>query len=190
MKDCRTAFIMGLLTCVFAGLSAAQSKPNARRSQADPSLRTSQTYPSPTNLKVLPNSLTGLQVHNIMQQWSAELGVRCSACHVRDLDGVTSDGSPHHRFADDSKPMKGIARLMYAMTAEINRKYITWQDRDHRPVDCGTCHRGSLRPEPFVAQRNEQGPANHNSSQDPRPPDSRESTPEPNRGEPAAGKRD
>jgi hypothetical protein len=108
-------------------------------------------FPAPVNLKVLPKDLSGRQVHDIMEKWSAELGVRCGACHVRDLDGIVLGRRPHPRFADDSKPMKGVARLMYTMTVEINRKFITGDDGVPGPVTCGTCHRGNIRPEPFVS---------------------------------------
>jgi hypothetical protein len=120
--------------------------------------------PAPVNLKVLPKNLSGRQVHDIMEQWSAELGVRCSACHLRDLDGIVPGGSPHPRFADDSKPMKGIARLMYTMTLEINRKFIKGNDGVPAPVTCGNCHRGNIRPEPFVSPPSGPGSAAEASS--------------------------
>ena len=84
---------------------------------------------------------------------SVELGVRCSACHQRDSDEVAPGGPPGPRFADDSKPMEQVARLMYTMTLEINRKYIVGQDGVPGPVTCGTCHHGSMSPEPFVPPR-------------------------------------
>ena len=133
---------------IAAGLvvpSSAQSNPLAS------SPANAYALPAPVNLKVLPKNLSGRQVHDIMEHWSAELGVRCSACHLRDLDGIAPGGRLHPRFADDSKPMKGIARLMYTMTLEINRKLITGIDGVPRPVTCGTCHRGNIRPEPFVS---------------------------------------
>ena len=49
----------------------------------------------------------------MMEQWEKSLGVRCDSCHAEDLDGVGPDGRPGLKFADDSKPMKTIARLMY-----------------------------------------------------------------------------
>jgi hypothetical protein len=112
----------------------------------------------PSNLKVLPKDLTGRQVHDIMEQWSGELGVRCSACHVRDSEGVVPGGPLHPRFADDSKPMKGIARIMYTMTVEINRNFIAGVGAAPKPVTCGTCHRGDIRPEPFVSLPDGQRP--------------------------------
>jgi hypothetical protein len=41
-------------------------------------------FPAPTNLKVLPKSLTGQQGHDIMEQWEASLGTHCNSCHAED----------------------------------------------------------------------------------------------------------
>jgi mono/diheme cytochrome c family protein len=135
---------------------------NAQSSTADSSAAQAQVFSKPVNLKVLSKNLTGQQVHDIMEKWNVELGVRCGACHVRDLDGIIPGGSPNPRFADDSKPMKGIARIMYTMTEEINRKFITGDDGAPGPVTCGTCHRGNISPEPFASpqdgQRSAQAP--------------------------------
>lgn len=109
-----------------------------------------RTYPVPTNLKVLSRGLSGRRVNEIMEQWSAQLGVRCGACHLRTSERVIHAGPHENRFADDSKPMKQAARIMYTMTLEINRKFITGDDGVPGPVTCGTCHRGYIRPEPFM----------------------------------------
>ncbi len=106
--------------------------------------------PAPTNLQVLPKNLTGEQVHHIMHQWAAELGTECSTCHVADPKNVGPNGRPRMNFADDSKPEKSTARLMYRMTEEINSKYISMVDNSGMPVTCGTCHRGHLSPAPFT----------------------------------------
>lgn len=161
MKHRCTAFITISVTSLFAVALPAQTARNTRSHTAGSSASVRQAFPSPTNLKVLPKTLSGLQVHNIMKQWSTELGVRCSACHVRDLEAVTPGGSSHGRFAEDSKPMKRIARLMYAMTAEINRKYIISAKQLRHEIDCGTCHRGNLKPAPFVPPRHDEGAVNH-----------------------------
>ena len=34
--------------------------------------------PAPTNLKVLPKTMTGEQVHDLMHKWEASLGAECS----------------------------------------------------------------------------------------------------------------
>jgi hypothetical protein len=136
-------------------LSAAVAWTGAQSPQTNgvpPRETAQQTYPAPTNLRVLPKEMTGLQVNGVMEQWSVDLGVRCSACHGEDLDNVVPVGLQRSRFADDSQPMKGIARLMYTMTEQINRDFIAKVEGSGLPVSCGTCHRGHVSPEPaFVA---------------------------------------
>lgn len=107
-------------------------------------------FPAPTNLKVLPKDLTGKQVHNIMKQWETDLGVRCDGCHKEDDVKLDRQGKPLLVFADDSKPMKNIARLMYTMTDDINTRYVANIEGSGLPVTCGTCHRGRIAPEPFT----------------------------------------
>jgi hypothetical protein len=109
-----------------------------------------RSYPVPTNLKVLPKDLTGQQVHEIMEKWSASLGAHCDSCHMPDPQNIGPNGRPRLNFADDSKPMKGAARLMFTMTEKINVDYVSKIDSSGAPVTCGTCHRGHLGPEPFV----------------------------------------
>lgn len=128
---------------------APQGPLGGAKSMPPASLR---TFPAPINLKVLRKDLTGRQVHDVMEQWGGSLGVRCDACHVEDTEGTAHDGKPHLDFADDSKPMKAVARLMYTMTAEINSNYITKVKGSSPPVTCGTCHRGVVSPAPFAVQ--------------------------------------
>lgn len=109
--------------------------------------------PAPTNLQVLPKTMTGDQVHELMHKWEASLGTECSTCHAADPKNIGPNGRPRLNFADDSKPEKATARLMVRMVEEINTQYIGKID-DHGqpppPVSCGTCHRGHLDPGPFV----------------------------------------
>lgn len=125
--------------------SPAQWRQN---SDAPPQKPAQRVYPAPRNLRVLPKELTAQQVNDVMEQWGAELGVRCSACHGEDQDNVVPARPRPSRFVDDSQPMKEIARLMYTMTEQINRDYIAKVDGSELPVTCGTCHRGRVSPEP------------------------------------------
>lgn len=97
-------------------------------------------YPAPTNLKVLPKTLTGIQVRDIMNAWSADLGVRCSACHAEGADPSVATDAEELRFADDSNPAKTTARLMYTMMELINSRFIAAVPNSGAPVTCGTCH--------------------------------------------------
>jgi len=85
-----------------------------------------------------------------MKQWSTALGVRCEACHLRDTESTGIDGKPRLDFAEDTKPMKAVARLMYTMTEQINSNYIAKLNGSGMPVTCGTCHRGVVNPAPFA----------------------------------------
>ena len=66
------------------------------------------SLPAPTNLKVLPKEITGQQVHDLMEQWRAALGVHCDSCHAEDRENTSPDGGVLLKFADDSKPMKRL----------------------------------------------------------------------------------
>jgi photosynthetic reaction center cytochrome c subunit len=119
-----------------------------------------RNYPPPTNLQVLPKDLTGRQVRDIMEKWQGSLGVKCEFCHTADPKNVGPSGRPRMDFANDSKPNKQIARIMYTMTQQMNKDYISKAmdlDKDGMgsPVTCGTCHRGHEMPEEFVIPREE-----------------------------------
>lgn len=114
-----------------------------------------RSLPGPTNLQVLPKNLTGQQVHEIMQSFAGSLGVHCDFCHAADTKNLMPNGRPRMDFADDSKDNKKIARIMIAMTQQINADYISKAktldtDSMGMTVTCGTCHRGHSMPEEFV----------------------------------------
>lgn len=127
-------------------------------------------FPKPTNLKVLPKDLTGKQVRDIMEGWEGQLGAHCNACHTADPKNVGPNGRPRLNFADDSKPEKNAARIMFTMTQKINDDYVSTVDKDmdkaeeshedhsgHK-VTCGTCHRGHMKPEAFIPPPEHEGP--------------------------------
>jgi hypothetical protein len=109
--------------------------------------------PPPTNLKVLPKTMTGEQVHELMHKWAGELGTECTTCHATDPNRKMPNGRPAINFADDSKPEKNTARLMYQMVEDINKNYVGKLDNGGPPVSCGTCHRGHVEPPLFVAPK-------------------------------------
>jgi hypothetical protein len=90
-------------------------------------------------------------VNDVMKAWSFSLGVRCDACHAEATETLVADDDSNLNFADDSKPMKTIARSMYGMTEDINSIHIAKIEGSGIPVTCGTCHRGHISPEPFVS---------------------------------------
>lgn len=111
--------------------------------------------PAPTNLKVLPKDMSGEQVHQLMHKWEAELGTECSTCHAADPSRKTPSGRPMLNFAEDSKPEKNTARLMFKMVEDINKNYVSMVDNSGVPVSCGTCHRGHLDPPIFTPPKGE-----------------------------------
>jgi hypothetical protein len=70
--------------------------------------------------------------------YSRALGVTCTHCHV-DSD-----------FSSDEKRPKRAARAMAGMHRAINQELAKMTDLESDPEDrfinCGTCHRGSVRP--------------------------------------------
>ena len=156
MKVSRLTLAAGLTAVVafvsfFAGRTVvlAAQGPAATEESAPPP--PAHEMPAPTNLKVLPKNLTGQQVHEIMEKWEGELGTNCRTCHTADKSKMGPDGKPALIYADDSKDEKQVARQMFKMVEEINANYISKIDNSGEPVTCGTCHRGHLGPEAFVA---------------------------------------
>jgi hypothetical protein len=98
------------------------------------------------NLKVLSKNISDEEMHKTMEEWEHALGARCSFCHVRNEDTKKMD------WASDAKPEKEMAREMYKMTQEINKKYFHAQkDSTDRimesSINCYSCHRGVSHPE-------------------------------------------
>lgn len=141
---------------LFALTTVAQAPQTAGPEHAPGEQHHHPPNPAPTNLKVLPKTLTGDQVHEIMHKWAAALGTECSTCHAADPVKKEPNGQPVLNFADDSKKEKETARLMLKMTGEINKNYTSMVEssRDSseaaKAVTCGTCHRGHVDPPAFV----------------------------------------
>ena len=98
---------------------------------------------NPKNLKVLPDSIRGQRLGQVMRGFTNALGVRCEHCHVGQGDLANFD------FASDDKPAKNKARVMLKMLQAINGTHMAELDvpADKRlTVTCTTCHRGASRP--------------------------------------------
>lgn len=149
----KPSFVLSL--SVVAGLAVALLSSRAQApapSAAAPQPQAAHSHPGPSNLQVLPKNLTGEQVHDIMEGWAGQLGTGCHTCHAEDATRTAPNGRHPLNFADDSKPEKATARLMYRMTEEINAKYVSKVENSGEAVTCGTCHRGHLGPQPFVPE--------------------------------------
>ena len=159
--------------CVFSTVHAAQ-QPQGQQGpptgmqggQGGPGGGMRTPPPPPTNLKVLPKDLTGQQVRDVMRKWESDTGAECEECHTADPVKKQPNGRPMMNYADDSKPEKQIARLMFTMTeglkADQLKKAAALNTAADAPVPaeftCGSCHRGKLNPEAFVAPKRQQGP--------------------------------
>ena len=90
------------------------------------------------NIQIL-KGMPAKRVPRIMVMgFSRSLGMRCSGCHVRE------------DFSSDEKGNKKVARAMWAMTQDINLKYLPDMkdlEDEHAVVNCWTCHRGNHEPE-------------------------------------------
>jgi len=147
-KLAKPAAVILLTAGAFIVNTSAQAPESAQRAIAN-ELRSPRTFPRPRNLTVLPKSLSGQQVREIMVQWGFSLGVRCDSCHAQATERSVADDDSNLNFADDSKPMKAAARTMYLMTEEINATFVGKMEGSGLPVTCGTCHRGRVGTEPF-----------------------------------------
>ncbi len=144
------AAVVSLTLLSARGPVLAASNPQAPAAPPAGSPPPHYNFPAPTNLQVLPKTMTGEEVHAIMEKWEGELGSGCRTCHAVDTKNVGPNGRPRLNFADDSKEEKRTARMMYRMTDKINTDYISMIPNSDQGVSCGTCHRGHLGPEAFV----------------------------------------
>ena len=97
---------------------------------------------APKNLKVLPKDWTRPQVINVMQNFTAALGVGCEHCHVE------KEGAPPD-FASDDKKEKDMARAMMKIAQDLNArlpKDLGVPAEDLTRIGCITCHRGVPEP--------------------------------------------
>jgi hypothetical protein len=114
------------------------------------------------NLQVLPKDAPAAQVFEVMQSFSAALGVQCSYCHVPLTSGpaLAAGAAPaaggrgvpaqlQFNFASEDKPQKKAAREMMLMVRDLNPKVAAAvgkaADATTR-VACVTCHRGVAIP--------------------------------------------
>ena len=102
------------------------------------------------NLKVLPKKITDKQLDQVMDDWAHSLGVRCNFCHAR------NEATNKMDFASDAKPEKDMARHMYKMMNDINKKYFEAKKDSlgmmiTSGINCYSCHRGVSHPEVIAA---------------------------------------
>ena len=161
---------MKLLIAV-AVVAVVASVPTAARAQ---DARGRGPAPAPRNLQVLPKETTQQDVLAVMQTFTRGLGVQCTYCHIEQAPPVLSveellaqqaaaaqagaagrgrgrgRGGPQMDFAADDRRQKRTARVMMAMTNDINARLaasIRKPSTDIVRVQCATCHRGVTNPQ-------------------------------------------
>jgi hypothetical protein len=90
------------------------------------------------NIKIL-NGMPAKKLPEIMvRNFGRSLGMGCGGCHVRD------------NFASDERGNKRVARQMWTMTQDLNKKYLAQMkdlEDDMPSVNCYSCHRGHNEPD-------------------------------------------
>ncbi len=104
---------------VAIALAAQDPQPGAEQKKTP-------AHAAPKNLKLLKPE----EVRPMMGAFRVALGAQCTTCHVQG------------DFASDEKPEKQTARMMIAMTRDINSKFSDGEQH----VSCYTCHRGEEHP--------------------------------------------
>jgi tetratricopeptide (TPR) repeat protein len=127
---------------------------------------------APRNLQVLPKDTPPRDVVALMQQFTRALGVQCTYCHVQETPPLLTAeeaaaqaaaappaagrgrgrgrGGPPMDYAADDKRQKQTARVMIAMTNDVNARLaaaIRKPPADLVRVQCATCHRGVTNPQ-------------------------------------------
>jgi len=144
-----------ILTCVLSGLAVNAVSQNidqrpAKLVAAPQAAHQHDPLPRPTNLKALPKEMSGGDVDKLMRQYEQQLGVTCGFCHVENEQTRKLD------YASDENSVKSTARMMIAMTNDLNTKYLA-QLGDRRytdPLTCGNCHQGQAHPPVFEPRGN------------------------------------
>ena len=105
------------------------------------------------NTRIIPRTTPVQAVIGRMRNFSADLGVRCTHCHVGE------EGKPLSTFdfASDEKRTKLVAREMMRMVEDINTRLQTLPGREANGlrVTCATCHHGLSRPMTLAAYMTE-----------------------------------
>jgi hypothetical protein len=162
--DMRLAMPLLLVSCLGAGVAAAQSpaaspSPAAAPAPAAPAaappawaaeveryvadvqrmIKGKEDVPAKEVFKnvTMLGDVPASRLLRTMQGWTRALGVSCTKCHVPD------------KWESDEKDGKEVTRDMMKMTRAINDDYlkkIKALEEDKPSVNCFTCHRGQAHP--------------------------------------------
>jgi tetratricopeptide (TPR) repeat protein len=161
---------------LIAGLFLALTAVGVARAQTENTQAGQANRPAPRNLQVLPKDTSPQDVAALMQQITRALGVQCTYCHVQETPPLLSAeeaaaqaaaappagrgrgrgrGGPQMNYAADDKRQKQTARVMLALTNDINARITALATNaavkkpaaDLVRVQCATCHRGVTNPQ-------------------------------------------
>ena len=103
-------------------------------------------FEEPKNLTVLPKSLKGDALRQVMRRFSFAIGEQCSYCH----DRVEDENGARMVWDTDNNDMKRVTREMIKLVGHIRQTSANLypNNPDHQPtiVVCTTCHRGQANP--------------------------------------------
>jgi|SRR5581483_5412864 len=139
MKRFRNMAAFGVLILSVTALVSAQAPAGGQGRGAPP--------PPPANLQFFPKDIARAELLAQMQAFNQALGVGCDHCHM------FQQGSPTNDMASDAKQPKKTARVMLAMTRDVNAKLAAELGKpaaDITRVGCATCHRGVAIPKQLV----------------------------------------
>ncbi|MCC3860255.1 c-type cytochrome [Pseudemcibacter aquimaris] len=118
-----------ILTALFAPIANAQNP-----------------FAEPKNLKVLPETVKGDQLRQIMRRFSAAIGENCSYCH----DRVETEDGAHMVWDTDNNDKKRVTREMMKLVGHVRQVSANLypDNPEHKPTAfvCTTCHRGQANP--------------------------------------------
>ncbi len=118
-----------LLTAIMAPLAHAQNP-----------------FAEPKNLKVLPETIKGDQLRQIMRRFSFALGERCTYCH----DRVEDENGARMVWDTDNNDNKRVTREMIKLVGHVRQVTANLypDNPDHKPTAfvCTSCHRGQANP--------------------------------------------
>ena len=138
------------ITGLLAGVVFMASMTNIQQVPQQQGPQQPQAEVKYTNLKVLPKSIKKAALDRTMREWGAALGVRCNFCHANNPATNKTD------YALDTKPEKLMARKMYKMAGNINKKYFGAKKDSlgmmkETGITCNSCHRGVAHPKVVYA---------------------------------------
>ncbi len=92
-----------------------------------------------SNLQVLEPDISRGELVGVMRAFAGGLGVRCNFCHL----GEDPNDLTGYDWASDEREVKGVARRMMQMVADINEEHLPGAGRAAGvQVECATCHGG------------------------------------------------